>query len=60
MYNNEVISNNVRAGVARVQRKNTRPYRPFREVTEVMPLLQDQKIESLSIILEGDTRSGKQ
>lgn len=46
--------------VARLQRQSTRRNRPFREVTEIMPLLQDaQKNESVNIGIEEDSRSGK-
>lgn len=61
MYFNDSISENARAIVTRIQRKSSnRRYRPFREVTEIMPLLQDaRKSESVNICVEDDTRSGK-
>lgn len=60
MYYNDIISEKIRVFVARLQRQSTRRNRPFREVTEIMPLLQDaQKNESVNIGIEEDSRSGK-
>lgn len=43
MYCNDSISNKVRIIVARLRRKTSR-VRPFREVTEIVPLLQEKRI----------------